>query len=106
MYLSGHGPSIRHLQSFLTGYNLGQTSPDDSGLLDGFTAWVCTYYGVPEGAMCWSGHLSQQAGGDERAAFDLFFQHLGPYLDDVASIGVVGIRARLTERDLNTLPRK
>lgn len=94
LYLGSANSSITHLKTLITGFQCGQRLHDDTSVLDSFTFWVCHHYGVPDGARDWSGHLLERAGGDEAAAFRLFFQHFDEYLKERETIGAEAIKAR------------
>ena len=94
LYLGSANRSITNLDTFITGFQCGQAWNYDTSVLDSFTYWVCHHYQVPDGAMNWSGHLLQRAGGDEAAAFRLFFVHFDEYLKERETIGPEAIKAR------------
>jgi hypothetical protein len=94
---SGQSKSISHLKTFITGIQVGQHLKTDIGALDGFTEWVCHRYGIAMSSIGWSGLILKRAGGDEAAAFQLFFVHLEEYLREREQIGCEAIKARYLE---------
>ena len=97
-YLTGdeHGycRSISQLRTFIVGIQVGQHLRYDATALDGFTEWVCHRYRVSVGGRDWSGHILEQAGGDEVAAFQLFFEHFEEFLQERERIGTEAIKDR------------
>ncbi|HUA64675.1 MAG TPA: hypothetical protein VME24_02435 [Alphaproteobacteria bacterium] len=100
----GNSKSISHLRTFIVGIQVGQHLKHDTSVLEGFTEWVCHRYGVPMGARDWSGHILERAGGDEAAAFQLFFEHFEEFLQEREQIGYEAIRQRYLASEHN--PRR
>jgi hypothetical protein len=90
--------SIWHLTSFIVGFQSGSIGRgkyhDDDGVLDAFTFWVCTRFGVPDGASDWAGHIWRHCGEDDEAAFRMFFELLEEYLKERKKVGSKVIKAR------------
>jgi hypothetical protein len=91
--------TIWNLRAFLVGYQCGTRQPGLEGddVLDAFTFWVCTRFGVPDGSMDWSGHIWRHCGEDDEAAFRLFFELLEEYLRDLELHGADTIKNRFME---------
>lgn len=92
--------SIWHLQAFLVGYQCGrarQPAAEGDDILDSFTFWVCTRFGVPDGSMDWAGHIWRHCGEDDEVAFRLFFKLLEEYVKDREQFGVETIKTRFME---------
>jgi len=90
----GYCDSIRELYSFILGFEMAQVVDDDTSVLNAFTFWVCHHYGVPDGSRNWHGHILERAGGDDAAAFRLFFELFEEYLKDREAVGPEAIQAR------------
>jgi hypothetical protein len=100
MYIGppGHHRSIWHLKSFIVGFQSGSIGrgPYQEGdmVLDAFTFWVCTRFGVPDGPMDWSGHIWRHCDEDDEAAFQMFFELLEEYVKNRARTGPEQIKNR------------
>jgi hypothetical protein len=90
-----HCRSIRELSSFITGFEMGQYVKDNISVLAEFNFWICHRYGQPGAS--WYVTLLERAGGDEVAAFDLFFGHFEEYLKEREAIGAEAIKTRFLE---------
>jgi hypothetical protein len=84
--------------SFIVGFQCGNIGRgeylEDDLILDSFTFWVCTRFGVPDGSMNWAGHLWRHCGDDDEAAFRLFFELFEEYLEERARVGPNVIKDR------------
>lgn len=99
-YLAGpghSGHSIELLQTFIHGYEMGRSCPDDTSALAAFTWWICLRRRVTAGTKNWVSLLLDQSDGDGEAAYDLFEQLIEEYLKDLAELGPDGIRSRYLE---------
>src|SRR4051812_10277382 len=90
----GHCASISHLRTFIIGIQVGQHLKYDATALDGFTEWVCHRSRKIMSGQDWSGLILEQAGGDEEAAFQMFFQLFEEFSKERERIGSGGIRAQ------------
>ena len=100
MYLGREGRSLRHLQSYLTGYTSALRRGDEDTLLfDCFTEWVATRHRVYRGGLNGLGLILEHLGGDDQLAFDEFFRLWPAYLQDRAEQGREGILARYAEAE-------
>ena len=100
MYLGREGRSLRHLQSYLTGYTSAlHRGDEDSLLFDCFTEWVATRYRVYRGGLNGLGLILEHIGGDDQLAFDEFFRLWPIYLQDRAEQGREGVLARYAEAE-------
>lgn len=100
MYFGSAGPGLRsiHLVSaFITGYQHGVMSPDETLPFTHFTRWVAAHYRVKDGAMNGFSLILDHVGGDQRQAFDEFFRLLPKYAKDVSEVGLAGIEAHYNE---------
>lgn len=61
-------------------------------ILDAFTFWVCTRFGVADGAMNWAGHIWSHCGEDNEAAFHRFFELLEEYVKERERLGPEAIK--------------
>ena len=86
-------PSISHLQTFIVGYQVGHSCKDDTMVLDGFEFWVYHRY-RHGGSMHWAQVILEQTGGDETAAFRLFFDHFEEFLRERERVGTPALKAR------------
>jgi hypothetical protein len=90
--------SIWHLMSFVVGFQSGSAGRgkyhDDDVVLDAFTFWICTRFGVPDGTMNWAGHIWKHCDEDDEAAFRKFFELFEEYLEERAKVGPEAIEAR------------
>lgn len=102
-----HRFSIWHLTSFIVGFQSGSIGrgPYQEGdmVLDAFTFWVCTRFGVADGSMNWAGHIWRHCGEDDEAAFRVFFDLLEEYVRDREQLGPEEIKARFQQM-LERLP--
>lgn len=93
--------SIWHLTSFITGFQSGSIGrgpyQEGDSVLDAFTFWVCTRFGIPDGAMDWAGHIWRQCGEDDEAAFRKFFELLEEYIKDRERLGPEEIKSRFMQ---------
>jgi hypothetical protein len=100
MYI-GNCHSIWHLKTFIVGFQSGSIGrgPYQEGdlILDSFTFWVCTRFGIPDGAMDWSGHIWRHCGEDDEAAFRMFFELFEEYIKEREQVGPEAIKARFLE---------
>jgi hypothetical protein len=90
----GRCGSISHLRTFIIGIQTGQHLKYDATALDAFTEWVCHRYHAPMSGRDWSGHILEQAGGDEAVAFQMFFELFEEFSKERERIGSEAIRAR------------
>ena len=96
-YLAGPGHtghSIELLQTFIHGYEMGHSCPDDTSVLSAFTWWVCLRYRVKDEARNWVSLLLDQTANDGEAAYELFGELFAQYLKDLEEFGAAGIKAR------------
>jgi hypothetical protein len=91
------GGSLRELDAFIMGFHFGQGSPGKDPEFGYFTGWVAARYRCIEGSMDWFSIVLEQAGGDDRRGFALFFELLPQYIRDLREIGPEGISARHAE---------
>jgi hypothetical protein len=91
---SGSSKSISHLRTFLNGIQVGQHLKHDPSVLDAFTFWICIRYQITMGASDGFGHILERVGGDDAAAFDLFFELFEEYLQERQRIGYEEMKAR------------
>jgi hypothetical protein len=92
----GDGGSLRELDAFIMGFHFGEGKSKDPEF-DYFTRWVAAKYRCIEGSMSWRAILLEQAEGDDRRGFTLFFELLPQYVRDLREIGLEGISARHAE---------
>ncbi len=86
---------MSELQSFIIGVQVGRECGKDPMALDVFNVWVHWRYGVRGLDLSWSSLILKRAGGDEEAAFKLFFRYLEEYLVEREQLGAEGIKAGL-----------
>jgi len=99
-YLAGPGHtghSIELLQTFIHGYEMGRSCPDDTSVLSAFTWWVCLRYRVRDETRNWASLLLEQSAGDGEAAYESFTELFDDYLKDLETDGADGIEARYLE---------
>ena len=90
----GDQGSLDLVEAFIMGYQLGVEGADNTRPLTHFTQWVAAHYRVVDGPKGGFTLIREHVGGDERLAFDEFFQLLPLYAKDMADLGPDGIHSR------------
>lgn len=89
--------SIHVVQAFVLGFQTGQQAADKSNDFDCFREWVAAHYRVLADTRGVFDLILEQAGGDEKKAFDDFFRILPDYVRDRDELGWNGIQTRFGE---------
>lgn len=87
--------SIRLIETFVSGYLIGQASSKNKFPYDSFTHWVQTHYHRINGSMSGFSMILDKCAENEQLAYDEFFRLLPKFLKDLKRIGPDGIFARL-----------
>jgi hypothetical protein len=96
-FAANSGRSLSCVSAFITGFQYGQESLNESLRFDRFTQGVAAHYRVIDGAKNVFCLILDEVGGDEHLAFDEFFRLLPVYSHDYQKIGADGIIERYTK---------
>lgn len=91
------GRSIHMLNAFIMGFEVGRDPAGKNRDLDCFREWVALRYNALTDGQDGFTLILEHVGGDDKLAFDEFFQLLPDYLRDRQELGWDAIQSRFAE---------